>query len=154
MQGTAFFYSQARNAERIASILNDTAYSVKMSQLALNVASAFLEYFISTGPNGSVVIGDGSLDVTCWAYFLGLVPRAQEVCLVSKSHQVDASFSCALFQVAVADSIRAAIIANGTHMFTGNLATSFIFRRGVHSGLSDEIYGSLAQVCENGRIVG
>ena len=54
------------------------------------------------------------------------------------------------FQVAVADSIRTAIIANGTHMFTGNLATSFIFRRGVHSGLSDVIYGSLAQVRKDG----
>ena len=98
LQGTAFFYSQARNAERIASILNDTAYSAKMSQLASSVATAFQESFIAAGPNGSVVIGDGSLDVTCWAFFLGLVPRAQEVGRVPKSHQVEALFSLHLFR--------------------------------------------------------
>jgi hypothetical protein len=97
-----------------------------MGALAANIATAFQEYFVVTSPNGSAVIGDGSLDVTTWALFLGLVPDT--------------------LRDVVTRSIEAAIKRNGTHMFTGNFATSFLFRRGSSWGLSDVIYGSLAQV--------
>lgn len=78
-QGTAFYYGQARNAERIATILNETAYASEMSELASDIALAFQDNFVEVFPDGSIVIGDGSLDVACWALFLGLVPQSKKV---------------------------------------------------------------------------
>lgn len=79
LQGTAFFYSQARNAERIATILNVSTYASEMSALADAIVAAFQAFFIQTNSQGDVVVGDGSLDVTTWALYLGLVPQAQQV---------------------------------------------------------------------------
>jgi alpha-L-rhamnosidase len=123
LQGTAFFYQQVLNAAKFAAILGDAEYEATMQALAAKIGDAFRAAFYSPGVG---VVGNGTLDQQVLGMYMGLVPAED---MANATEQV--AFT---------------ITANGTHMFTGAFATSYLLRGGPQWGLSDLLYQALAQV--------
>jgi alpha-L-rhamnosidase len=126
VMGTAFLYQQARNAARIADILSLPADAAAYTAVAETTRSGFRASFVNAS---SGAIGAGGLDEQLWGLYLGLLDASDP-----------AVFARAVQRVADA------IVANGTHMYTGAFGTSFLFQAGPAWGLNDLILESLSQV--------